>query len=47
VSYSYDANSSRSNMQDGTGTTTYGYDELDRLLSVVSPGPNSVGYRYL
>ena len=31
---------------DGTGTTSYTYDELDRLLSVTSPGPKTVGYRY-
>jgi RHS repeat-associated protein len=32
-----------------TGATSYGYDELDRLLSVSSPGSggaNVVGYRY-
>lgn len=36
-------------MKDGTGTTTYTYDELDRLLHVVNPsvsGPKTVGYRY-
>jgi YD repeat-containing protein len=33
-------------MADGTGTTSYTYDELDRLLSVTSPGPKIVGYRY-
>jgi YD repeat-containing protein len=36
-------------MVDGTGTTTYTYDELGRLLSVtspVSPSNKTVGYRY-
>jgi RHS repeat-associated protein len=46
VSYVYDANGGRSSTGDGTGTTTYGYDELDRLLSVTSPGPKTVEYRY-
>jgi len=46
VSYTYDADSNRSSMADATGTTSYGYDELDRLLAVTSPGPNTVGYRY-
>ncbi len=46
VSHSYDANSNRASTADGTGSTTYGYDELDRLLSVASPGPRTVGYRY-
>ncbi len=31
---------------DYTGATSYTYDELDRLLSVASPGPKTVGYRY-
>lgn len=46
VSYLYDANGNRTSMQDGTGTTSYTLDELDRLLSVTSPGPKVVGYRY-
>jgi YD repeat-containing protein len=46
VTYAYDANSNRSSVADGTGTTTYSYDERDRLLSVTSPGPKTVGYRY-
>jgi len=46
VGYGYDANGNRLEMDDGTGTTVYDYDELDRLLSVVSPGPVAVGYRY-
>jgi YD repeat-containing protein len=46
VTYTYDGDGNRLSMVDGTGTTTYTYDELDRLLSVTSPGPKTVGYRY-
>jgi len=46
VSYGYDANGNRSTMGDGSGPTTYSYDELDRLVSVSSPGPQTIGYRY-
>jgi len=46
VAYAYDANGNRNSMTDGTGATTYAYDELDRLLSVTTPGPKVVGYRY-
>ena len=41
VSYHYDANGNRTQMQDGTGQTTYIYDEQDRLTSVTSPGSPS------
>jgi YD repeat-containing protein len=27
-------------------TTSFGYDALDRLTSITSPGPKTVGYRY-
>ena len=33
-------------MADGTGSTSYSYDEMGRLTSVTSPGPKTVGYRY-
>jgi RHS repeat-associated protein len=46
VAYTYDADGNRSTMNDGNGQTTYTYDELDRPLSVTSPGTGSVGYRY-
>ncbi len=46
VTYAYDANSNRTSMVDGTGTTSYIYDELNRMLSVTSPGPKTIGYRY-
>jgi YD repeat-containing protein len=42
----YDANNNRLSMIDGTGTTGDTYDELDRLLSVTSPGPKIVGYQH-
>jgi RHS repeat-associated protein len=46
VSYTYDADGNRLTMGDGTGTTTYSYDEQDRLLSVMHTGLSSVAYRY-
>ncbi len=46
ATYSYDLNGNRAKMVDGTGTTNYTYDELDRMLSVQSPGPKLIGYRY-
>ena len=46
VSYTYDAHGNRTGMTDGVGSTSYTYDEQDRLLSVTSPGPKTVGYRY-
>lgn len=46
VGRAYDANGNRTSMTDGTGTSTYIYDEANRLTSVSSPGPKTVGYRY-
>ncbi len=46
VSYANDANGNRSSMSDGTGSTSYNYDELDRLVSVTSPATGTVGSRY-
>lgn len=46
VTYSYDANGNRTKMVDGTGTTNYTYDELERLVSVQSPSLTTVAYRY-
>jgi len=46
VTYGYDATGNRTAMTDGTGATSYTYDESDQLLSVTSPGPKTVGYRY-
>jgi RHS repeat-associated protein len=46
VTLGYDANGNRTSMLDGTGSTSYVYDESDRPISVTSPGPKLVGYRY-
>jgi RHS repeat-associated protein len=46
VTYGYDPDGNRTSMADGTGSTSYTYDEVGRLQSVTSPGPTSVGYRY-
>lgn len=46
VTYGFDANGNRTSMADGTGTTSYTYDEMNRLLSVTSPGAVTVSYRY-
>ncbi|NCC41766.1 MAG: RHS repeat protein, partial [Gammaproteobacteria bacterium] len=37
VSYTYDDRGNRSSMTDAHGTTTYDYDERDRLLSKATP----------
>ena len=57
VSYLYDQSGNRTRMTDGVGTTSYTYDEQDRLLSVAGPlsvrsvgtcpgAGTTVGYRY-
>lgn len=46
VNFTFDANGNRTNMIDGTGTTIYVYDEMDRLISVRSPKERIVAYRY-
>ena len=46
VTFDYDANGNRTSMVDGTGVSSYVYDESDRLLSVTSPGPKTIGFRY-
>lgn len=46
VAYGYDANGNRTSMTDSTGSSSYGYDEANRPISVTSPGPKTVGYRY-
>jgi RHS repeat-associated protein len=45
ISYQYDASGNRTQMTDGTGTTTYQYDGLGRLLQAVQPG-GTLGYAY-
>jgi YD repeat-containing protein len=46
VDYTYDAVGFRTQMIDSTGTTTYTPDTLDRISSVTTPGPKTVGYTY-
>jgi RHS repeat-associated protein len=46
VDYNYDDVGNRISMVDATGTTSYVYDDLNRLTSVTFPGPKTVAYRY-
>jgi RHS repeat-associated protein len=49
VEYSYDSSGNRIWMEDSTGETSYTYDDINRLLSVTSPGPagnKAVAYTY-
>jgi RHS repeat-associated protein len=46
VAYGYDANDNRTSMTDGTGASSYLYDEANRLTSATTPGPKTIGYRY-
>ncbi len=46
VQYSYDADGDRTTMRDGTGTTRYTYDTLDRATSIVDGSGQMVGYGY-
>ena len=46
VSYSYDADSHRVSMKDGTGTSTYTYDDLGRLSSQTNGAGATVRYGY-
>jgi YD repeat-containing protein len=46
TTYTYDANGNRLTMTDGTGQTSYAYDEQNRVTAVTSPGNQTVGYRY-
>lgn len=46
VAYLYDANGNRTQMLDGTGTTTYAVDEAGRPVAIITPGSTTVGYRY-
>jgi RHS repeat-associated protein len=45
VAYAYDNNGNRVSMNDSSGTTTYDYDELDRLIQVAHPA-GAVDYGY-
>ena len=46
VKYEYDADGDRTKITDGTGTTTYGYDQLDRLTESKDGHGNVVKYEY-
>jgi|tagenome__1003787_1003787.scaffolds.fasta_scaffold20988994_6 RHS repeat-associated protein len=46
VAYSYTADGQRASMADGTGTTSYSYDGLDRLIKTVDGSGASVQYAY-
>jgi RHS repeat-associated protein len=46
VKYEYDADGNRTSMVDGTGTTTYGYDQLDRLTESKDGHGDKVAYEY-
>jgi RHS repeat-associated protein len=46
VKYEYDADGNRVKMVDGTGTTTYTYDILDRLIKSTNGRGVATGYEY-
>jgi RHS repeat-associated protein len=46
VSLTYTANGQRASMTDGTGTSTYSYNSLNRLTRVVNGAGKSVSYGY-
>jgi len=46
VSFSYDAAGNRLAMSDGVGTTTWEYDELNRVTAVTDPFGETVSYDY-
>ena len=46
ATFVYDADGDRGGMADGTGATSYGYDELDHLVSAASLN-GTVGYRHI
>jgi len=46
VAYTYTPTGLRSSMTDGTGTTSYGYDALDRTVAVTNGAGQAVGYAY-
>lgn len=46
VEYEYDEDGDRTGMTDGTGTTTYGYDQLDRLTESKDGHGDTAGYEY-
>jgi RHS repeat-associated protein len=46
VKYGYNADGDRTTMEDGTGTTGYEYDQLDRLTKTKDGHGNTVSYEY-
>jgi len=46
VEYEYNGDGERTKMVDGTGTTTYEYDQLDRLIKTKDGHGDTVGYEY-
>lgn len=46
VTFAYDAAANRTRMEDGTGITTFAYDELRRLKTVTNPGNKILTYSY-
>jgi RHS repeat-associated protein len=46
VKYEYDRDGNRTDMTDGTGTTTYAYDQLDRLTEAENGHKEVVKYEY-
>ena len=46
VKYEYDADGDRTSMTDGTGTTSYTYDELDRLTKTEDGHGDKISYEY-
>ena len=46
VTYTYDADENRTQMTDGTGTTSYTYDSLERLASTTNGAGYTVSYGY-
>ncbi|MGG1517986.1 RHS repeat domain-containing protein [Paenibacillus oryzisoli] len=46
VNYAYDTLGRRTSMRDATGTTSYMYDELNRLISVTNGANQTIGYEW-
>jgi RHS repeat-associated protein len=46
VKYEYNKDGDRTKMEDGTGTTSYEYDQLDRLTGTKDGHGDTVGYEY-
>ncbi|MHB8576252.1 MAG: DUF6531 domain-containing protein [Dehalococcoidia bacterium] len=46
ISYAYDGDGNRTELVDATGTTTYEYDQLDRLAATKDGHGDTVGYEY-